>query len=356
MGSGKHRQPRAAVITGPGPDPVWLPGDAEVPVSGETFHEEAIMDAARHGGPVAAVLVPEPGNPHDALAVAVYLGGRLAGHLSRQVTPVVQPALTAFLTARQARGISCPARISWHEIEQRTVAQIVLLLDPAPLGLTADSFRPVPASVRVISRALRRLDDPAPALTGSSQEGRAALEEAEEQLTDATAAFDPGMWPGVELSFRSAAALLASACDPMTGRAFAGVAMSVRFQKGRRDDRIEAAGAAVFWDRENEHGWLELVDAASAAPHVPTLAGIFSRVPIPARQPVLRKLLSVSRRQDRLGNMRPPDGARLRAELAVIAAADGDEGSLRKLASKKPQAPSADATPAGKAGELPGTG
>ena len=58
MGSGKHRQPRAAVITGPGPDPVWLPGDAEVPVSGETFHEEAIMDAARHGGPVAAVLVP----------------------------------------------------------------------------------------------------------------------------------------------------------------------------------------------------------------------------------------------------------------------------------------------------------
>lgn len=354
MGSGRHRQPRAAVITGPGPDPVWLPGDAEVQVSGETFHEEAIRNATRHEGPVAAVLVPEPGNPHDASAVAVFLGGRLAGHLSRHVTPVVQPALTAFLAARQARGVSCPARISWHQIEERTVAQVVLLLDPAPLGLTADSFRPVPASARVISRALRRLDDPAPALTGYSPEGRSMLEGAEEQLTDATAAFDPGLWPGVELSFRQAAVLLESARDPLTGPAFAGLAMSVRFQKGRRDDRIEAAAAAVFWDRENEHGWLELVDAASAAPHIPALADIFCQVPIPARPPILRKLLSVSRRQDRLGNMRPPDGARLRAALAEIAAADGDEASLRKLGSKQPKAPSAATSASGTASEVPG--
>jgi hypothetical protein len=109
------------------------------------------------------------------------------------------------------------------------------------------------------------------------------------------------------------------------------VALSVRYQKGRRDDRIAAAVRALYWDRSSEAAWSELVDVASAAPHIPTLLEIFRRVPVSARQGVLSMLINLSRGTDRLGNMQSEAGEQLRARLAEIAAAEGDRQSTAKL-------------------------
>ncbi len=88
---------------------------------------------------------------------------------------------------------------------------------------------------------------------------------------------------------------------------------------------------SLYWDRSNKIAWAELVDLASAAPHVPTLLALFRRAPADARPPVLTKLISLSRGRDRLGNMRPADGDRLRAELATMAETEGDKPTIKKL-------------------------
>jgi HIRAN domain len=92
------------------PEPAWLPGNVEVQVSGETFHAAAIQEACRSsrpGVPDVAVLLPEPGNPHDPSAVAVYVNQFHAGYLSRQIAAAVQPALVAF-TVSSGRQVACP--------------------------------------------------------------------------------------------------------------------------------------------------------------------------------------------------------------------------------------------------------
>ena len=66
-------------------------GDFETDVVGESYYQDALAEIA---GPktkagvdldVKARLVPEPDNPHDANAVAVYIQGRKVGHLPRDM-------------------------------------------------------------------------------------------------------------------------------------------------------------------------------------------------------------------------------------------------------------------------------
>jgi len=66
-------------------------GDFETEVVGESYYQDALAEIA---GPktqagvdldVKARLVPEPDNPHDANAVAVYIQGRKVGHLPRDM-------------------------------------------------------------------------------------------------------------------------------------------------------------------------------------------------------------------------------------------------------------------------------
>lgn len=317
-------------------EPVWLPGDVEVQVSGETFHAEAIRQADRRGprgGPYVAVLVLEPGNPHDHSAIAVFVNGFLAGHLSREIAGAVQPSLIAFTAANSGRTVACPAQILWHEIDNQPVAQVVLRLDPAPLGLAPDAFKPIPEIDRAIQQHMRRLDTAAPAMTGCGAAARSLLAAAEAQRSEADAGYERGAtrWPQVERAFLQAIGQLELARDPLVADAWAGLARSVRYQKGRRDDRITAAVTSLYWDRSNKIAWAELADLASAAPHVPTLLELFRRVPADARPPMLTKLIGLSRGRDRLGNMLPADGERLRAELAAMAEAEGDKPTIRKL-------------------------
>jgi hypothetical protein len=276
------------------------------------------------------VLIAEPDNPHDANAVGVYLNGQRVGHLAREIAPAVRAALAKFAAANDGRPPACPAQVIWHG----AVPQVILYLDPAPLGLPASLFSGVPDSARVIRRNLSVLDRPAAQLTGLDHAGRAMLAAAEEHRAQADADYGRGAegWLVAERAFLEAARRLEAAGDPVVANAWVGVARSVRYQKGRRDDRIAAACTALHWERASKSAWSELIDVASAAPHVPTLLDLFRRVPPEARPPVLTQLIALSRGRDRLGNMHPEAGERLREALRVIVESEDDKASIAKLA------------------------
>ena len=283
--------------------------------------------------PHVAVLVPEPGNPHDHNAIAVFVNGLLAGYLSREIAGTVQHALIAFAAASCGRNVACPARILWRDIDNQPTPQVILSLDPAPLGLPAEAFDQVPELDRIIQQHLRRLDAAAPAMTGCDPATRSMLAAAEAQRSQTEADYGRSAtaWSEVERAFLQVIPRLEHARDPLVADAWAGLACSVRYQKGRRDDWLTTAVTALYWDRSNKTAWAEVVDLACAAPHIPTLLDLFRRVPAVARPPVLSQLISLSHGHDRLGNMRPAQGEQLRAGLAAIAETEGDTTTIRKL-------------------------
>jgi HIRAN domain len=316
---------------------VWLPGPIEVQVAGESFHEDAIMGAwdsvVKDGEQVAvlrAVLVPDPGNRHDPYAVAVYTADKHVGYLPRAVACQVQPALLAFARGASARRlVSCPADIRWPRGEP----QVVLLLDPGPLGLPPRAFEIIPEMAATLIRLLTSLDEPVPRLTGRDQRARSALAVAEERRTEVEASpgREPGEWPEVERTLRPIASQLTQACDPMASQAWLATARATRYQKSRRDDTLAAITQALYLRRDNADAWSELFDLASAAPHVPTLLALFARVPVEVRGGVLAQLLSISHGRDRMSNLNGAGGERLREGLLELAESQGDTHTLAAL-------------------------
>ena len=102
---------------------------------------------------------------------------------------------------------------------------------------------------------------------------------------------------------------------------------------GRRNDALAAYIEALYLDRQRAEAWCELVDFASAAPHVPTFTRLLARCPIACRESVLNRLLAVSYQSDRLGNMSPAAGKRLREAMLTLVEAQGDRGSVALLCS-----------------------
>ncbi|MFN3582930.1 HIRAN domain-containing protein [Phenylobacterium sp.] len=90
-------------------------GDFDQPVVGEA-HYQAALDAIcggkceeGHELEVVAELVPEPSNPHDANAVAVFIGGRKVGYLPRDIAYAWSEGLRNRGSA--GRRYSCDAMI-----------------------------------------------------------------------------------------------------------------------------------------------------------------------------------------------------------------------------------------------------
>jgi hypothetical protein len=311
---------------------VWLPGRIEVQVAGESFHQDAIetVEGRRSpDSPLPAVLVPEPGNPHDSHAVAVYVDGEHVGFLPRHVAAKVQSALVTFGRAQGGRLVSCPAEIRWHDVGP----QVVLLLDPEALGLQPEAFDVVPDLAAAIARLLTRLDQPEPPLTGADQHARSALAEAEERRAEVEGNYDrrPGDWPQVESVFRSLVIRFSKAHDPLISEAWLGVGRATRYQRARRDDTLGALVEALYWGRSNAGAWSDLIEFASAAPHAPTLLALFARIPHEVRGSVLDQLLYMSRGHDRLGRMSPAAGVQLREGLLQVAEAQGDMATVATL-------------------------
>ncbi len=314
---------------------MWLPGDVEVQVAGESHHKEVILAAqlgASPDGPLVAVLVPEPTNAYDSNAIAVYVHGGHVGYLPAEVAGRVRPALSEFAQAHEGRYVSCPAQICDHGVGP----QVVLLLDCTPLGIAPEAFEFVPELARILGRLLERLDTPAPTLSGLDSQAQMALTEAENDRSAVEADYDRrrDAWPRVERSFYSVVERLVRANDPSVSAAWLGLAGAVRYQRGRRDDTLAAYVEALHYDRTNGDAWSGLIDMASAAPHVPTLVSLFARIPFGAREHPLQQLLATADGHDRLGNMSRSDGARLRNDLFELIESQGDARSTAFLAGK----------------------
>ncbi len=315
-------------------DPVWLPGGIEVRVAGVSFYPDAISAvqwAAPPGSPLVAVLVPEPDHAQDSHAVAVHLNGEHVGYLYRDVAIQVQRALMDFSSAHDGRLVSCPAEL---RIYAAVGPQVMLLLDPVPLGVTPQAFQHLPDLDATIQRLFPRLDEPVPVLTGVNMQARAALAAAEKVQVDIDADYDrsPEDEPRAERAFREVADQLASTRDPLVASAWLGIGRATRYQRDHRDEALHAFIEALHWERGNVDAWLELVDMASAAPHVPTLIDLLARVPFEIRPSVLDQLLTMSYGRDRLGKLSPATGENLRDGLLALAESQGDAGTVAYLA------------------------
>lgn len=96
---------------------IWPdPGSVDVEVSGESYHRNAFAQiftaAGRPLGGVLmrnAVLVPDPANPYDPNAVAVYVDGLHVGYVPAEAAPRLQPVAIAY--ARQHRQLTVLARL-----------------------------------------------------------------------------------------------------------------------------------------------------------------------------------------------------------------------------------------------------
>jgi hypothetical protein len=291
---------------------------------------DSVVKDGKQVAVLRAVLIPDPGNRHDPYAVAVYAADKHVGFLPRAVARQVQPALLAFAQGASARRlVSCPTDIRWPRGEP----QVVLLLDPGPLGLPPNAFESTPEMAATLTRLLSSLDEPIPRLNGRDQRARSALAVAEERRAEVEVnpSREPDEWSEVERILRPLASQLTQACDPMASQAWLATAQATRYQKGRRDDTLAAIVQALYLQRDNAEAWSELIDLASAAPHVPTLLALFARAPVEVRDGVLAQLLSISYGRDRMGNLSGAGGERLREELLELAESQGDTHTVAAL-------------------------
>ncbi|RVX41125.1 hypothetical protein EDD27_3594 [Nonomuraea polychroma] len=173
-----------------------------------------------------------------------------------------------------------------------------------------------PAFAATVFRLLPRLDQPEPELTGSDPDAQRKLNN----------------WRSSEPNLRAIIDRLAKARDPAVANAFLLLAKTIRYQPGRRDDTLAAYIDALYYDRHNADLWRELIDYAASAPHIPMLAALFRRAPADVRPVLLGQFLSISDGNDRMGNLDPANGPRLRDALAEAAHAEADRPSIAALA------------------------
>ncbi|WP_396453062.1 DUF4429 domain-containing protein [Actinomadura sp.] len=315
--------------------PAWLPGDVEIEVVGEVHHEHEMRLASGEpadDGVRTAVLVPEPRFSEYPDAVAVFVQTYHVGFISKEICGRVHRAIIDFADSHEGRLPSCPAEF----YENIAGMQVVLLIDPRPLGLPPSLFSRVPDIAKAVDKLLGRLDGPPPVLQGRHVAARQALASAEAdyaQAMDTWSGDRPrNTWPDLERRINPLIRKLERAADPKVADAWLLYARSVRFQKGRRDDTLNGYFNCLRFDRSNGEAWSELFEYVCSAPHVPMLLDLYRRVPIPLRAGPARYLLAVSHGSDRHGNMSAHRGERLRTELKALATSQDDGVTVAVLA------------------------
>ncbi len=91
----------------------WIAGDNTIHVVGESYYQEHLQRVVGVVGthkPFAVWLIPEPNNPHDSNAVAVYVGAGKIGHLPRMEAEKWQWALIELEKISRARA-ACSATL-----------------------------------------------------------------------------------------------------------------------------------------------------------------------------------------------------------------------------------------------------
>ena len=127
--------------------PVTLyPGGESLECVGESFYQEALWsnvggshsDRVRES--VIAILVPEPENPHDKNAVAVWVGGWKVAHLSREDAIRIQPGLIQLMES-SGQAVALDGRIvgGGHRADGLGNLGIWLDYNPEDFGLQSAS-------------------------------------------------------------------------------------------------------------------------------------------------------------------------------------------------------------------------
>lgn len=110
-----------------------------VAVVGESRYQEALAEIAGGYRPRSqrittnAVVLRQPGNPHDANAIVVAIGGRVVGYLPRREAADYAP----LLDAAGLDGLPCHAEIrgGWKDASGRGDFGVVVWLPPAEAGV-----------------------------------------------------------------------------------------------------------------------------------------------------------------------------------------------------------------------------
>lgn len=135
-------RPDAASYQPTGIRPILLAGHDTLEVVGESRYQDDLWRLA--GGfrvdrircAVMAVLVPEPGNPHDSNAVQVLINGCLVGYLSREDAAVYLPGLLRLMALHET-----PVALTGHIVggghREDGIGMLGVFLDhnPADFGL-----------------------------------------------------------------------------------------------------------------------------------------------------------------------------------------------------------------------------
>lgn len=195
--------------------------------------------------------------------------------------------------------------------EHAPTSETMLTHEPHDRAAQGPASAP-PEFAVVLTRLLPRLDHPAPALTGIASEVRSWL----------------AAWRSSERNLRTIADQLAQAGDPQVGQAWLMLAQTIRYQSGRRDDTLAAYIEALYYDRANALLWQELMDYASFAPHVPTLAEVFSRVPLEVRPELWGDFVSAFNGYSRAGVADLQKAEELQAVLLQIAERQNDGATV----------------------------
>lgn len=109
-------------------------GDESLEIKGESFYQENLSQIVREvGRRVHAVLVPEPDNPYDKNAVAVWVNGLQVGHLGREDAAVYQSPISR-LQEEEGQPIALNGRLFGGERAESRVG-IWLYHDPKDFAL-----------------------------------------------------------------------------------------------------------------------------------------------------------------------------------------------------------------------------
>jgi hypothetical protein len=136
------------------------PGDEDLEVVGESYHQEALWticggvvggDRVRYD--ITAVLVPEPDNPYDANAIAVHVDGQMVGYLARDEAVRYGPGLRSLMAACGGYVALAGVIVGGGQRENGLgLLGVWLEHDPAAFGLpSTGSFRRVGPASRPVS-------------------------------------------------------------------------------------------------------------------------------------------------------------------------------------------------------------
>ena len=111
-------------------------GDFFLPIVGEASYQPTLLKAKNNadGREVVVFLTPEPSNPYDRSAIAVWCQEGQIGYLSRQIATQLEEKMNTFIDANNGAFPSCMGRIYGGEGERKSIG-VWLDLDCGAMGM-----------------------------------------------------------------------------------------------------------------------------------------------------------------------------------------------------------------------------